>query len=80
MTVNYNSITSSGNINLQSASLSPTSQTIVANVDSLFDLGAYIDYYLNGSFVTTYTDATTATTGNISTSAGNIYKFIGSTG
>jgi len=80
MSVNYNSITSSGNINLQSASLSPTSQTIVATASSINDFGVTIDYYLNNTFVTTYSDTTLATTGNISTTAGNTYKFIGTSG
>jgi tRNA (guanine-N7-)-methyltransferase len=34
---------------------------------------------LNNTYVTSYYDATNADTGNIATSAGNTYKFIGTT-
>jgi hypothetical protein len=79
MQVSYNSITSSGTANLQSASLSPTSQNIYAVASSFFDEGVIINYYLNGSFVASYSDPSNADTGTIATSAGNTYKFLANT-
>jgi hypothetical protein len=80
MTVYYNSTNSSGTGTLQSATLSPTSQIISAVVSDAFDEGANIDYFINGTYQTSYFDSTIAQTGDINTSAGNTYKFIGSNG
>jgi hypothetical protein len=80
MTVYYNSTNSSGTSTLQSATLSPTSQIISAVTSDAFDEGTGIDYYINGTYQTSYTDSTIAQTGDINTSAGNTYKFIGYNG
>jgi hypothetical protein len=66
---------------LTTVQLSPASQTISSNVINFDDTGANIDYYLNGVFIASYSgDSAVANTGDISTSAGNTYLFIGSSG
>jgi hypothetical protein len=61
--------------------LSPVNVTISAGdtikviADNPFDLGVNIDYFLNGTYVTSYFDFTTAQTPTITSSAGNAYRF-----
>ena len=49
--------------------------TFRVTADEPFDMGVTIDYFLNGSYVTSYFDLTTAQTPTITSSAGNAYKF-----
>jgi len=49
--------------------------TFRVTADNPFDMGVTIDYFLNGSFVTSYFDFTTAQTPTITSAAGNAYKF-----
>jgi hypothetical protein len=49
--------------------------TFRVTADEPFDAGVTIDYFLNGSYVTSYFDFTTAQTPTITSAAGNAYKF-----
>jgi hypothetical protein len=49
--------------------------TFRVTADEPFDMGVTIDYFLNGSYVTSYFDFTTAQTPTITSVAGNAYKF-----
>lgn len=49
--------------------------TFMVTASNPFDEGANIDYYLNGSYVTSYFDLSIAQTPTITSAAGNAYKF-----
>lgn len=49
--------------------------TFRVTADEPFDMGVTIDYFLNGSYVTSYFDFTTAQTPTITSADGNAYKF-----
>jgi hypothetical protein len=49
--------------------------TFRVTADNPFDDGVTIDYLLNGSYVTSYFDFTTAQTPTITSAAGNAYRF-----
>jgi hypothetical protein len=60
--------------------LSPAAQTISAEAYDQSGFGASIAYYLNGVYQTQYDSSTYISTGNISTSSGNAYRFVIYTG
>jgi hypothetical protein len=60
--------------------LSPAAQTISAEAYDQSGMGASIDYYVNGSYQTQYSSSSYISTGNISTSSGNAYRFVIYTG
>jgi hypothetical protein len=66
---------------LTTVTLSPASQTILSNVVNFGGTGTNIDYYVNNILIQSFAgDGTFATTGNITTSPGNTYKFVGTAG
>jgi hypothetical protein len=66
---------------LTTVTLSPASQTISSNIINFADTGTNIDYYVNDVFIQSFSNGgTTANTGDITTSAGNTYKFVGTAG
>jgi hypothetical protein len=68
------------NTGLTTVTLSPGSQTISSNVTNTDDTGTNIDYYINDSFIESIPASGVSNTGDITTSAGNTYKFVGSAG
>ena len=66
--VNQGSVTTSLTTTLNSGD---TFSVAATNVST----GATIDYFLNGSYVTSYTDPAIATTPTITAAAGDAYKF-----
>lgn len=65
---------------LTTVELSPASQTISSNVLNFDETGTNIAYYINDVFIANFFSDTVAQTGDISTSAGNTYKFEGTSG
>jgi hypothetical protein len=60
--------------------LSPAAQTISVEAYDSTSVGVAIYYYINGVYQTLYSTSTYISTGNISTSSGNAYRFIIYTG
>jgi hypothetical protein len=65
---------------LGATALSPASQTISVEAYDQYGYGVSIDYYLNGAYQTQYSSTSYISTGNISTSSGNAYRFVIYTG
>jgi len=82
MAVNFNSsgVNLTTTTGLTTVTLSPASQTISSNIINFADTGANIDYYVNDIFIQSFSGTSVAQTGDITTSAGNTYKFVGTAG
>jgi hypothetical protein len=49
--------------------------TVIVSASNPFDEGATIDYYLNTTYIASYSDISLAQTPSITCSSGNAYKF-----
>jgi hypothetical protein len=80
--VNYNGggdFNESSRVKSQTA-LSPAAQTISVEAYDQSGMGVSITYYINGVYQTQYYSSSYISTGGISTSSGNAYRFIIYTG
>jgi len=77
---NESSVTLNNTTGLTTVTLSPVSQTISSNIINFADTGADITYSVNDVFIQSFTGTSTANTGDITTSPGNTYKFVGTAG
>lgn len=77
---NAGSVTLNDTTGLTTVTLSPTAQTISSNIINFADTGTSIGYYINDIFIDQFLGGSTSNTGDITTSPGNTYKFVGVAG